>query len=202
MGFRRARIAALVIPAIAGILLAGCASSSTSSTKPPIPLGPKPVKQTATAGAETFTGNLGGTKVLAKHLTFPLTWTGPVDTTGTFKTRGTGPKAGQEYAFVTKAGTLELLVTSVPDNGNGPVPTPAKQCAFRSTTVVDFNVVPGKSTGAFSGATGSNGQVTVVSAGDLPKLKNGKCDESNNAEPTTDTVIATFTGHVDLTVKG
>ena len=187
--------AGVLVPALA-LVMAACSSSSTSSTK-----ATKPV---VTTGTETFTGHLTGTAALAKSPIMPLTWSGPVNTTGTFNLGGPNPKTGQDHAFVTKAGTVHAVITSVPESGNN---TPAiinkATCEFRSTTIVDFKVpASAKDTGAFKGATGKDGQVVAVFQGNLPKLKSGKCNKSNNAEPTTDTVLATFTGHVDLTVKG
>jgi hypothetical protein len=194
----KAVTALIAIPALA--VAAGCSSSSTSSVKPTKPAVTKPA---ATASTETITGNLAGTKALAKSPEVPLTYTGPVNTTGTFNLGngpGSQPATGQHRAFVTKAGTFEAVVTSVPAAGATPVVLSKAVCEVRSTTVVDFSVpASAKNTGAFKGVTGSNGQVTVVFQGDMPKLKSGKCNLSQNAEPSVASVYIDFNGHVAFT---
>ena len=41
----------------------------------------------------------------------------------------------------------------------------------------------------------------VLFSGDLPKLSNGKCNESQNAEPSAKTAVSTFTATITLTLK-
>jgi hypothetical protein len=56
------------------------------------------------------------------------------------------------------------------------------------------------STGSFAGASG-HGTVRVVIMAKLPKLKDGKCDESDSAQPIAGSAISTFDGSGPLTVK-
>jgi hypothetical protein len=56
------------------------------------------------------------------------------------------------------------------------------------------------STGKFAGATGS-GTAVVVSSGELPKLSNGTCNESQNALPSATTAVDTFTATTKLTLR-
>lgn len=159
--------------ALTAVALAACSSSNS--------------------GTEHFaSATVTGKAALANS--FALTYTGPVNTTGTFSTGGPGPKPGQLRAFHTKAGTLMLKVKSVPVNkssGN------QKACTFTQKTVVDYTVDGAKSTGSFAGATGS-GEVTVMFSGTGPRLKNGKCNPSNNATPIK--ASASFTGTGPLTL--
>ena len=169
----------IIIPAvaIAGVALAAC-SSSTSTT----------------SGTEHFSGVAHGQAALGNIV--QLTFTGPVDTTGTFNTSGTGPKPGQLAPFLTKAGTLMLKVDKVPVNTQNGNPT---TCVFTANTVVDYSVVGSKSTGKFKDATGS-GKVTVVFSGTGPRLSNGKCNLSSSAQPIASTAYSSFVGAGPLSV--
>jgi hypothetical protein len=187
-------LAVLPLAATAGMAAAGCSSASTSSSHP------SATKAAVRTGVEHLAGSVGG-KAAASNgpPTFPVKWTGPVTTTGTFSPSGPPPVKGQRHTFPTAAGNLVAVVTSVPENGNKPQVFNRSTCQFADTTVVDFNVVGSASTGAFKGASGP-GQVSVVFRATLPKLKSGVCNESNAAVPTA--ASATFTGTISpLTVR-
>jgi len=167
---------------VAALGIAGLAAACSSSPS-------------TTSGTEHFSSVLHGQAALGNS--FTLTYTGPVNTTGSFSTSGPAPTPGQEKAFDTKAGTLELKVDKVPVNTQNGNPT---TCAFKADTVVDYTVVGSKSTGKFAGASGS-GTVTAIFTGTGPRLSNGKCNESNSAQPIASTAYASFVGAGPLTVS-
>jgi len=171
------------VTAVAAVLgLAGLAAACSSSPS-------------TTTGTEHFSSVLQGQAALGNS--FPLTYTGPVATKGTFNTSGPAPRVGQEVPFKTDAGNLELKVAKIPVNTQGGNP---KTCVFKADTVVDYTVVGSKSTGKFAGASGS-GTVTVIFSGTGPRLANGSCNESSSAEPIASTAYGSFTGIGPLTVR-
>ena len=172
--------AVVAAAAVTGLAVAACSSSSSTS------------------GTEHFSSVLHGQATMGN--TIPLTYTGPVNTTGSFNAAGPGPKVGQERTFPTKAGTLELKVTKVPVNPQGTTTYNSTTCAGVSKTVVDYSVLGSKSTGKFKGATGS-GVVTFIFSGTAPRLSNGKCNESSSVEPITSTAYLSFVGIGPLTVS-
>ncbi len=171
--------AVVATAAVTGLAVAACSSSSSTS------------------GTEHFGSVQHGAAAMAT--TIPLTYTGPVNTTGSFNISGPAPTPGQEKAFPTKAGTLELKVTKVPVNPQGTTTYNSTTCAGVSKTVVDYSVAGSKSTGTFKDASGS-GVVTVIFSGTAPRLSNGKCNESSSAEPITSTAYSSFVGVGPLTV--
>jgi hypothetical protein len=208
MRITRSRTVITGIIAVSALaLVAGCSSSSTApktttpaSTKPAA-TAPAATTPASTTGLETLTGHISGSKVLVSTPVVPLTYTGPVGTTGTFSLgNGSSPVKGQHRAFKTGDGTLEAVVTSVPETGNGaPAVIDPAVCEVRSTTIVDFKVPrSAKDTGAFKDVTGKDGQVVVLFQGDMPRLKDGKCNLSQNANPSAATAYLSFTGHVTL----
>ena len=74
-----------------------------------------------------------------------------------------------------------------------------KTCKFAFGQHSTYTVLPGKSTGAFAGATGS-GTAVITITGTLPK-KNGKCDTSSTAQPSTAGLRVSFAAHGPLTVR-
>jgi hypothetical protein len=76
----------------------------------------------------------------------------------------------------------------------------ATTCKFAFTTTVPLTVDGARSTGKFAGATGT-GRAVVVFSGNLPKLSNGKCDESRNAQPSAKTAAGAFTATIRMTVR-
>jgi hypothetical protein len=186
------KLAALVGAIVLVGVLGACSSSSSSSSS-----------STATAsaapksGTEAAYGKVTGSAAMANNPVFHLTFTGPVSTTGTIPLGGT-PKKGASHTFTTAAGNLVVTLDSAGTSGGGLKST--KTCLFVYTTTVPFTVDGAKSTGKFAGATGS-GKAVVLFSGDLPKLSNGKCNESQNAEPSAKTALGTFTATTTLTLK-
>jgi hypothetical protein len=191
------------LAALAGVIvlvgMLGACSSSSSSTSS----SSTSSSSTATAsaapksGAEIAYGKLTGSAAMANNPVFHLTFTGPVSTTATIPLGG-APKKGASHTFTTAAGSLVVTLDSAGTNTGGLKST--KTCLFVYTTTVPLTVNGAKSTGKFAGATGS-GKAVVLFSGDVPKLSNGKCDESSNAEPSAKTALSTFTATMTMTLK-
>jgi hypothetical protein len=163
----------------AGTFVAACGSTSSITT-----------------GTEHVTANVSGKNATANSTKFNLTYTGPVDTTGTFITTGNGPVKGQQAVFTTKAGKLDLVVTSV-KNSQSTIST--SKCEIGMTVTVGYTVYGKRSTGSWRDASGT-GTVVVKFSGDMPKLKTGACNMSNNAAPITSTARGTWTQTGKFTV--
>ena len=187
------KLAALAGAIVLVGVLGACSSSSSSTSS----------SSTATAsaapksGTEIAYGKLTGSAAMANNPVFHLTFTGPVSTTATIPLGG-APKKGASHTFTTAAGNLVVTLDSAGTNTGGLKST--KTCLFVYTTTVPLTVDGAKSTGKFAGATGS-GKAVVLFSGDLPKLSNGKCNESSNAEPSAKTAVGTFTATITLTLK-
>jgi hypothetical protein len=176
--------------------LAACSSSSSSSAA-------ASSSSTATAsaaaksGTEIAYGKITGSAALADNPVFHLTFTGPVSTTGMIPLGGT-PKKGASHTFTTAAGNLVVTLDSAGTSTGGL--KSAKTCLAVFATTVPFTVNGAQSTGKFAGAAGS-GKAVATFSGELPKLSNGKCDESQNAQPSAKTAVGTFTATAKLTLK-
>ena len=174
---------------IAVLAVAGLAACSSGSSKP-----------ATTSGTEEFTsGVVTNPAVLeAKVTVFTLKWTGPVTATGSISLNGSPPSKGQTHTFVTSKGNLVVLVTANPLSTAKWVN--AKTCLAQDLMVVDYKVDGTKSTGSFSGATGS-GVVTVTFQSNSEL--DGKCSLASNAQPTTiKDAFGEFAGSGPLTVMG
>ena len=190
----KASLAAAAGTLAAVALIAGCSSSGTTA---------KPAAKVSTApasGTETMTGLVTGAAAVANTTTFPLVLTGPVNTTGTI----TLPNSNSTHAtitFKTKAGDLVAAAYAPDANSNTP-PTvvDAAACRFKFTINATFTVTGAKSTGAFKDAHGG-GKAAIVFEADAPKLSNGKCNMSNNAQPLTNGALGTFHSSGPLTVN-
>jgi len=178
--------------------LAACSSSSSSSTATS-----SSSSSTATAsaapksGTEIAYGKVTGSAAMVNSPVFHLTFTGPVSTTGTIPLGGQ-PKKGASHTFTTAAGNLVVTLDSEGTSSGGIKST--KTCLAVFTTTVPFTVDGAQSTGKFAGATGS-GKAVVLFSGQLPKLSNGECNESQNAQPSAKTAVSTFTATAKLTLK-
>jgi hypothetical protein len=178
----KASLAAAAGTLAAVALIAGCSSSGTTA---------KPAAKVSTApasGTETMTGQVTGAAAVANTTTFPLVLTGPVNTHATI-------------TFKTKAGDLVAAAYAPDANSNTP-PTvvDAAACRFKFTINATFTVTGAKSTGAFKDAHGG-GKAAIVFEADAPKLSNGKCNMSNNAQPLTNGALGTFHSSGPLTVN-
>jgi hypothetical protein len=182
----------------AALLAAGIAACSSSTTTANNSAATAKATPTSMSGIERFTGKVTGAPALANNLTIPLAWTGPVLTTGSFATGTPPPKKGQQHTFATAAGNFTVTVSAVPKNvqkvlsGSG--------CLLEFATTVPYKVDGAASTGKFAGSAGS-GVVKVSFSAHLPKLANGKCNESNSAQPLANGAVALFNGTGPLTVK-
>jgi hypothetical protein len=189
------KLTSLGAAALLAAAVAGCSSSTTTTRNSAATAKATP---TAMSGIETFAGQVTGAAALANNLTIPLKWTGPVITTSTFSTGGSPPKKGQHHTFKTAAGNFTVAVSGTVTNTQKLLS--ASSCQFEFATTVPYMVDGAASTGKFAGSTGS-GAVTVTFHAYLPKLANGKCNESNNAQPLTKGALAAAKGTGPLTVK-
>jgi hypothetical protein len=181
-------------------LAAGLAACSSSSGSPGTPTAKAVASQTPaspTSGTETIYGKATGRAVIAGNPVVHLTFTGPVATSGT-AALGSTPRKGGPLTFRTAAGTLAVIYGRVGAPAGRLVS--AKTCRVVVKLTVVIRVDGASSTGKFAGAAGAGKAVGVVS-GNLPKLSDGTCDESNTAQPTARTAVATFTATLKLTVK-
>jgi hypothetical protein len=180
-------IAAPMAAIALGAALAACSSSSSVGTATPTP----------TAGTEILHGTVTGPSALSSNPVFHLTATGLVSTTATIPLGGS-PKKGATHIFHTKSGNLAVVLDSSGANTGGL--KSAKTCEFAFTTTVPLTVDGTKSTGEFAGASGT-GHAVVVFSGNLPRLGNGKCNESKSARPDTKTATGHFRATIKLTVR-
>jgi len=182
--------------AVAAIaLIAGCSSTAGSPAKPAAKASAAPA-----SGTETMTGKVAGAAAVADDAVFPLALSGPVQTTGTFTTPSS-TSAHATVTFKTKAGNLVAAAYSPDANGNQPpVIVNAAECRMQFTIHATYTVTGSESTGAFEGARGS-GKALVVFQADAPKLANGRCNTSGNAQPVASTATGTFSASGPLTLK-
>ena len=169
---------------------AACSSSSSSST---------PAKVT---GTEVFQGKqpLDAAALANQNFTptYSLAFTGPVVATATWSPPG-GNATKVTTTFKTTAGNL-VVNADVPNVNNPPTTTNAATCLSRSTITGTYTVVGDKSTGKFKSATG-NGKILDVFQATVPKLSNGKCNESQNAQPLPNGAVTTFYASGPLTIQ-
>ena len=192
------KLIVLVACAALVAILAACSSSSSSS-------GTSASTHSATAsaaaksGLETVTGQVTGAAAVANTTTFHLKFTGPVTTTGTFTPPNSNAKT-QAVVFPTQAGNMAVNATVTSNPNAAPTMVNAAQCRFAFATRVNYTIDGAKSTGSFAGATGS-GKATVSFTADAPKLSDGKCNMSQNAQPLAKGAIAVFAAAGPLTLK-
>jgi len=143
--------------------------------------------------AESAYGAIYGKPATANNPVIPLKWRGLVRARGVFSPGiGSGPKKGQHHTFATSAGNLVVVGTAKPTNTQS---FNVKACHFAFSTRVVFAVLPGKSTGKFTGAKG-RGVVVVYFAGYGPRYtsgpKKGQCNTSPNAPELAKGAVASF----------
>lgn len=155
-----------------------------------------------TPGTETFAGKVTGKAAIANNLTVPLTFSGVVPTTGTFRP----PNSDATHVtitFPTKAGNL-AVAANAPGANAPPTIVNAATCAFRSAVHATYTVDGAKSTGKFAGATGS-GKATFTFQANLPRYTSGshkgRCNTSNNAQPLAAGAFAAFAAAGPMTLK-
>jgi len=146
----------------------------------------------AVTGPEIAYGAVYGKPATANNPVIPLKWRGLVHAHGVFSPNGPAPKKGQHHTFATSAGNLVVVVIANPTNTQS---FNVKACHFAFSTRVVFAVLPGKSTGKFTGATG-HGVVVVYFAGYGPRYtsgpKKGQCNTSPNAPELPKGAVASF----------
>jgi hypothetical protein len=179
----RTVLAATTLAAGIALLAAGCGGSASGAAA-------------QKTGTEIISGKLTGQAALSSNPVFHLTFRGPVNTTSTYPL-GNAPKKGETGTIKTAAGNF-VSVSGTSSTTEKLLST--STCRVEFSTTVPYTVSGSKSTGQFAGATG-NGHAVVLFVGDLPKLSNGKCNTSANAQPKTSTVVATFTATGPLTLK-
>jgi hypothetical protein len=181
----------VVLAGTAAIITVACACSSSSSSTP-----------AKVTGTEVFQGRqpLDAAALANQNFTptYPLTFTGPVVATATWSPPG-GNATKVTTTFKTTAGNL-VVNADVPNANNPPTTTNATTCLSTSTITGTYTVVGGQSTGKFKGATG-NGKIVDVFQATLPKLSNGKCNESQNAQPLPNGAVTTFYASGPLTIQ-
>lgn len=195
-------ITALVC-AVALTGLAACSSSSSTTatgkvTSRPASTTPASTKPATVSGTERFYGTVRGAAVVSNQpTTYPLTFTGPVTTTGKF-TPPDNNNTHQVGVFQTAAGNMYVNATV---SGQNTQPQAAgADCLYKIPINAAYVVDGAKSTGKFAGATG-HGTARVSVEFHAPKLANGHCDMSKNAKPLTSGAVSTFTASGPLTVK-
>jgi hypothetical protein len=87
------------------------------------------------------------------------------------------------------AGTSPLLRGSI---FTALIPASARTASNEAVNRPPRSRTRNRKSGKFAGAVGS-GKVVAAFSGELPKLSNGKCDESQNAQPSAKTAAGTFT---------
>jgi hypothetical protein len=155
-------------------------------------------KKTDPSGTETIKGSLTGAAAAAgNHPVVTLTFRGPVNTTAPLPL-GFLPGQGQDLTIKTAVGNLVIAGSKGVVDSRALLS--ASTCRFEFGTATTYTVVGSKSTGKFAGATGS-GKAALTLLANLPKLSDGRCNESTNATPETSTAVATFAAAGPLTVK-
>jgi hypothetical protein len=179
------------------VALTACSSSSASHVRPTATAVASPTAASPASGTEKIYGTATGRAVISGNPVVHVTLAGPVVTSGT-AALGNTPRRGGSLTFRTGAGTLAVTYGHVGAPAGRLVS--ARTCRVEVTLTVAITVDGAKSTGKFAGATGAGKAVGVVS-GNLPKLSDGTCDESNTAHPSAKTAVATFTATMTLTVN-
>jgi len=153
-----------------------------------------------TSGTETWQAKETGAAVVAGNAppTYHLTFTGPVKATSTW-TPSDNNAVKSTATFKTTAGNL-TVDADLPDNGNPPTTSNATTCLFVQTLTGTYVVDGSKSTGSFKDATG-HGTVKDVFSATMPRLSNGKCNTSDNAQPLAAGAYTTLVVSGPMTVK-
>jgi hypothetical protein len=165
-------------------IIAACSSSSSSHSAAVATA----TQHVARTGTEIIAGD---TTSSANSPTIPLKAYGLFTDTGNFTLSGSA-KTGTDPLPLSK-GSIRVYHAQV---GSGGTIFDAKTCGVKFTESGTFKVVPG-STGAYKSITGS-GNYTVTFQGTLPRLKSGKCDNSQNATPGNALTIFKVTGTFTL----
>jgi hypothetical protein len=142
------------------------------------------------SGIETITGSSSNPNIVAIHAS------GVFTANGTFKPPSENKK-GTVVHFVFRNGTL-TAVAGAPVNG--PMHLNHGTCAGSASTYIAYAISPGKSTGAYAGATG-HGTATLTFSAVFPRLPSGACNFSSNAAPKPGTAHESFVVKGPLTLR-
>jgi hypothetical protein len=179
-------LAAAAVIAAAALAAAACGSSA-----------PAPAASAGTGtsrtGTQALAGSLAGPAALASSATIPLRLTGLVNTTASVHL-----SSAQRSPVTITTARGKLTVRHTQGSGSQKLLS-TKTCKFAFGQHSTYTVLPGKSTGAFAGATGS-GTAVITITGTLPK-RNGRCDTSSTAQPSTAGLRVSFAAHGPLTVR-
>ena len=145
----------------------------------------------ARSGTETITASS-----TSPSATVTIHASGVFTATGTFKLPSGNGAAVVHFVF--PHGTL-TADASKSKTASAHVNT--KTCAVSQVSSGTYTISPSKSTGTYAGATG-HGTYAATFAAVLPKLKDGKCDLSNSAQPVKGTTHVIVTVRGPLTLKG
>jgi len=157
--------AAAVTAAAAGVMLVVAACSASGDPK---------------SGTESLTLT---THSVAANPVYHAVATGVFSATGTMRATSTASNAPLKLSF--PGGTF-VMDKVTPGRQSGSV-NPATCAAVYSITGATYKISNG--TGSYKGIKGS-GTANVKFGGRLPKLSNGKCDESPSAVPVKGTAVA------------
>lgn len=155
-----------------------------------------------TSGTETMAGKVTGAAAVAggpnSGPTVPLTLKGVVATTSSFTPPNTN-STKVPLTFKTPSDGKLVITATAPDANQNPALSP-NTCIISQTVHATYTVNGAESTGKFKDATGS-GTATFYFRAYAPRLANGKCNTSQNAQPLASGAVDTFTASGPLTIK-
>jgi hypothetical protein len=159
------------IPSKAAAVLAAAASTALLSA---------PWASASTSGTQAFVLTSRST---AANPVYQAAATGPISATGTMQATSTTSDAPLKATF--PKGTFHLNEVSA-GRTSGTI-NPSTCAAVYTDTGIKYTISDG--TGSYKGITGS-GTANLKFTGTLPKLSNGKCNESTSATPVSGTALS------------
>ncbi len=159
------------IPSKAAAVLGAAASLALLSA---------PWASASTSGTQTFVLT---TRSTAANPVYQATATGPISATGTMQATSTASSAPLRARF--PKGTFLLNEVSA-GHETGTI-NPTTCAAVYTDTGIKYTITDG--TGSYKGITGS-GTANLRFTGTLPKLSNGKCNESTSVTPVAGTALS------------
>jgi hypothetical protein len=159
------------IPSKAAAVLGAAASLALLSA---------PWASASTSGTQTFVLT---TRSTAANPVYQATATGPISATGTMQATSTASSAPLRAKF--PKGTF--LLNEVSAGHETGMINPSTCAAVYTDTGIKYTITGG--TGSYKGITGS-GTANLRFTGTLPKLSNGKCNESTSVTPVAGTALS------------
>jgi hypothetical protein len=169
------------IPSKAAAVLGAAASIALLSA---------PWASASTSGTQTFVLTSRST---APNPVYQATATGPISATGTMQATSTASNAPLKAKF--PKGTFLLNEVSA-GHETGTI-NPSTCAAVYTETGITYTVSSG--TGSYKGITG-NGTASLRFTGTLPKLSNGKCNESTSVTPVAGTALTVLRARGPVTI--